>query len=138
VVNSVNLLQTAGFFSRVATGERDINHVLGYVIVALAAPAAISLIAFARSGAGWLHMIGPTVFVAFDSFSLAVDYIWPIEFRDPYRPAILVPYLFLFFGSIVLMGVPMYRIDKRRWAFTAFTAALLIVAMLVAMQAGVG
>jgi hypothetical protein len=138
VVNSVNVLQAAGFLSRISTGERDINHILGYVIVALALPAAAALVAFARSGAGWLHMSGPATFIAFAALALAVDYVRPVEFRDPFLPAVLVPYLVLFFGSIFLMGVPMYRIDKRRWFVTVTTTVLLIGAMLLAMQAGVG
>jgi hypothetical protein len=30
VVNAVNVLQAAGFLSRVVTGSRAINHILGY------------------------------------------------------------------------------------------------------------
>jgi len=52
VVNAVNVLQAAGFVSRVLTGGRDVNHALGLVIAALAIPAALSLVAFVRSGAG--------------------------------------------------------------------------------------
>ena len=50
VVNAVNVLQAAGFLSRVWTGSRAINHLLGYAIVALAFPAAVALVAFVRSG----------------------------------------------------------------------------------------
>ena len=35
VVNAVNLLQTAGFLSRIYTGRMTLNHVLGGVIIAL-------------------------------------------------------------------------------------------------------
>ena len=35
VVNAVNLLQAAGFPSRVRTGSMAINHLLGYVMIAL-------------------------------------------------------------------------------------------------------
>ena len=52
VVNAVNLLQAAGFLSRVRTGSMAINHLLGYVMIALAVPAAVALFAFAREG--WL------------------------------------------------------------------------------------
>lgn len=46
-----------GFLSRVDTGERGINHALGYVIVALVVPAAVALIAFSRSGAEQPHAL---------------------------------------------------------------------------------
>ena len=49
VVNVVNLLQAAGFLSRLYTGNLAINHTLGYIIIALAVPAAVALVAFLRS-----------------------------------------------------------------------------------------
>lgn len=69
---------------------------------------------------------------------IIVEDVWKVEFRSPVRNDILVPYLVLFFGSILLMGLPMFRMDKRLWLVTAVTSALLLVAMVVAMAAGVG
>jgi hypothetical protein len=138
VVNAVNVLQAAGFLSRVATGSRAINHILGYVIVALALPALVALIAFVRGSAGWLQWAGPAVYIAFVLFMVAVEYVWPVEFRSPARPGILVPYLLLFFGAILLMGLPMFHMDRALWLLTVATTLLLLVAMGVAMRAGVG
>jgi hypothetical protein len=138
VVNAVNLLQAAGFLSRVFTGNRGINRILGYVIVALAVPAAVALVAFLRAGAGWRQWIGPAVFLAFIAFMILVEYVWVIEFRSPMRYNILVPYLLLFFGSILLMGLPMFRVNLRLWFLTAVTTVILLGSMLVAMRAGVG
>ena len=60
-----------------------------------------------------------------------------LEFREPSRPSILVPYLVLFFGSILFMGLPMFRVGRRRWLFTVVTTPALIVSMGCAMSAGV-
>lgn len=138
VVNAVAVLQAAGFLSRVATGDRAVNHVLGLVIVVLAIPTAAALAGFVRNRAGVRHLLGPIAFLVFIAVELVVDYLAPVEFRDPARPAILVPYLTLFFGSIVAMGVPMFRIDRRRWLLTATTSTILLISMGVAMRAGVG
>jgi hypothetical protein len=138
VVNAVNLLQAAGFLSRVWTGSRAINHLLGYVIVALALPAAVALVAFVRTGAGWRQWIGPAVYLAFVVFMVAVEYVWSVEFRSPVRYSILVPYLLLFFGSILLMGLPMFRMNRRLWLVTVATTMLLLGSMLYAMYMGVG
>jgi hypothetical protein len=138
VVNAVNLLQAAGFLSRVRTGSLAVNHLLGYVIVALAIPAALALAAFSRARADWLHWIGPAVYLTFIAFMVAVEYIWQIEFRSPTRSEILVPYLLLFFGAIFLMGLPMFRMDRRLWLVTVATTILLLVSMGIAMQKGVG
>ena len=138
VVNAVNVLQAAGFLSRVRTGSRAINHLLGYVIIALAVPATLALVAFGRARAGWLQWTGPAVYLAFIALMVVVDYAWPVEFRSPMRYGILVPYLLLFFGAILLMGLPMFRLDRRLWLVTVATTVLLLGAMGVAMHKGVG
>ena len=46
VVNAVNLLQAAGYLSRLQAGSMAINHLLGYGIIALVAPATLALVAF--------------------------------------------------------------------------------------------
>ena len=56
----------------------------------------------------------------------------------PRRTEILVPCLVLFFGSILLMGAPMLRIDRRLWAVTAATSLLLLGSMVWALSIGVG
>jgi len=138
VVNAVNLLQAAGFLSRVRTGSMATNQLLGYVMIALAAPATLALVAFGRARAGWLQWVGPAVYVAFVALMVVVDYIWPVEFRSPMRYGILAPYLLLFFGAILLMGLPMFRLDRRLWLVTVATTVLLLGSMGIAMRSGVG
>ena len=67
-----------------------------------------------------------------------VEDIWQIEFRSPTRPEILVPYLVLFFGSILLMGLPMFRLNRKLWLVTAITSVLLLASMGYAIYMGVG
>lgn len=138
IVNAVNVLQAAGFLSRIATRSMSINHILGYVIIALSIPAVISLAALIRAKADWRQWIGLVVFLAFVVLMVCVEYFWHIEFRSPYRYEILVPYLLLFFGSILLMGLPMYRLNWHLWLVTLATTILLLVSMVVAMRKGVG
>ena len=138
VVNMVNLLQAAGFLSRVVTGNREINHLFGYGIVALGVPAILALVAFIRAQAGLRQWIGTVMFIAFLVFMIFVEYIWRVEFRSPMRYDILVPYLVLFFGSILLMGLPMFRMNRRLWLVTVATTILLLGSMVYAMYMGVG
>ncbi len=138
VVNAVNLLQAVGFLSRVRTGSMAINHLLGYVMIVLVVPATLSLVAFGRAKADWLHWVGPAVYLAFVALMVVVDFVWPVEFRSPMRYGILVPYLLLFFGAILLMGLPMFRLDRRLWLVTVATTVLLMGSMGVAMRKGVG
>ncbi len=55
-----------------------------------------------------------------------VEYLWQIEFRSPVNHKILVPYLVLFFGSILLMGLPMFRMDRRCGLVTVATTVLIV------------
>ena len=138
IVNAVNLLQGVGFLSRVWTGEQKINRILGLVMIVLVVPAAAALVSFLRGRAGWLLWSGPAVYMLFIVFELAVDYLWVVEFRDPVQVAILVPYLLLFFGAILLMGLPMFRANRSLWLVTAATTGFLLISMGVAMRKGVG
>ena len=138
VVNAVNILQGTGFLSRVRTGSMTINHYIGFAIIFLAVPALIALIAFFLEGADWIHRIGPLVFLVFIIMLIVVDYLRPVEFRAPARPEILVPFLILFFGGILFMELPMFRINRPLWLVTAVTTLFHLVSMAVAMRAGVG
>ena len=120
------------------TGGMAVNHLLGYVMIGLALPATAALVAFLRGRAGWFYWIGPAVYVAFVILLVVVDYLRPVEFRSPMRADILVPYLLLFFGAILLMGLPMFNLDRRLWLVTAATTVLLLGSMGIAMSAGVG
>lgn len=137
VVNAVNILQAVGFLSRVRAGSMAVNHLLGYVMIVLAIPSIVALIAFVRTGAGWLHWVGPAVFLTFIALMVVVDYAWPVEFRSPMRYDILVPYLVLFFGAILLMGLPMFRLNQHLWLLTVATSVLLLGSMGIAMRKGV-
>jgi len=138
VVNVVNVLQAIGFLSRISSGSMVLQRRLGYVMMALALPVTVALVAFLRAGSHWLQWLGLLLYLAFLMFMLCVDYVWQIEFRSPMRPALLVPFLLLFFGSILLMGLPMFGMDRRLWLVTVGTTVLLLGSMVLAMQRGVG
>ncbi|MDH4141550.1 MAG: hypothetical protein OEV61_02975 [Chloroflexota bacterium] len=136
VVNAVNVLQAIGFATR--TVEPGVNRAGGIVIALLAIPATMALVGFVRAAAGWRHLAGPLAFDAFVACHVVVDYWLRIPFREPGHTAVLAAYVALFFGSIFLMGIPMFRIDRRRWAVTAATTVALLAAMVWAIGQGVG
>ena len=138
VVNSVNVLQAVGFLSRIRSGSVTLNRRLGYAMIALAVPALVALVGFVRSQAGVVTYIGPVVYLSFVALMLAVDSIAPLEFRSPRRYGILVPYLTLFFGAILLMGLPMFAMERSLWLVTVATTVLLLASMVWAMLEGVG
>lgn len=137
IVNVVNLLQAIGFLSRVRTGDMALNHALGYLMIALTVPALAALVALARARVGWFQWVGAAVYVVFILLMIIVDYAMPVEFRSPARVAILAPYLVLFFGSILLMGLPMFNLNRLLWIITVATTVLLLTSM-GTMRHGVG
>jgi hypothetical protein len=135
VVNVVCLVQAVGFATRPFVPQ--VNAILGVVIAAAALPATWALVVFARTRRRPLALAGPLAFDVFVCFMLVVDYVLVVEWRDPTRPAIQIPYLLLFFGSIVLMGLPMYWLDRGLWRVTAASAGVLLATMAFAMYRGV-
>jgi hypothetical protein len=136
VVNAVNVLQAIGFATRPVAPW--VNAALGVVISGLAIPATWALLRLIRRRSDLHLAAGPLVFDLFVAFHVLVEYVLRIAWRNPVVPEIQIPYLGLFFGSIFLMGLPMYRIDRRRWLVTALTTSLLLLAMVYAIAMGVG
>jgi hypothetical protein len=134
VVTVVCIAQSIGFFSR--PHNPAWNRGLGVLILCMAVPAAAAAVLTARSGGRW--WLAPASFVAFAAFALIVDYIMGVPFRQPPQPAVLVPYLMLFYGSILAMGLYLLPVSRVLWAIAGGTAALLIVATIFAQVRGVG
>ncbi len=84
---------------------------------------------------GWEQWIGPAVYLL---FMVVVEYILRIEFRSPPRHSVVVPYLMPFFGSILLMGIPMFRLDRGLWLVTVVTTVLLLGSMGIAIRRRMG
>ncbi len=106
----MSITQVVGFATRASHGM-VVNQALGILIALLAIPATVVLIGDARAGSPW--WIGLAVFDALVVLMVVVDNWWPVESRQPARPVILIPYLLIFFGSILLMGLSMYRVNRR-------------------------
>ncbi len=138
VVNALNLLQGVGFLSRVLTGSLAFNHLLGYLVILLALPSVVAAVAMVKSKTVWIHWLGTVLFLLFVIVLVLTDYVLHVEFRSPARPGVLVPFLVLFFGSILLMGLPMFWLNRQLWLVTVATTAFLLGSMGFAMQKGVG
>lgn len=135
VVNVTAVAQTIGFLSR--PSGPAVQSAMGVVIMLMAVPAAAALL-LDRSTANVVRYAGIVMFVAFALMELVVDYILDVEFRDPRDAAVLIPYLVLFYGSILLMGLSLFRVSLVLWGVTAVTCAALLAATVWAQVRGFG
>jgi len=126
---------SVGFAAR-RTHGMDVNRAAGYLIARLALPATAALLGYARAGSPW--WVGPAVFDGFVALMLMVDFLRPVQFRNPHRAVIFVPYLLLFFGCLLLMGISMYGVNRSLWLVTVGTSAVLVSSMMLAMRQGTG
>jgi len=76
---------------------------LGIFYILLGIPTLIIVIFNLYLQRGWWYWVYPLIFVIFIIFELFLDYIKKIEFRKPKNIRILIPYLLMYYVSIILM-----------------------------------
>ena len=96
---------------------------------------AITNILFQRE---WWFWIFPSLFLIFIVFELIIDYIKKIEFRNPRNKRILVPYLILYYISIILMWGLTWTLGISYGAITGITYFLQLGCSIYAGKHGVG
>ena len=122
VVNTTNILTFFVFVSRVKWPGAGYKLAIATVLMAI--PATIIAVLNATAGREWLYWIMPLIFIAWAILTLIVDIICKIEFRQPRKLKILVPFLLLFYIGLGGMGVLTWRISFALWAITAVTFTL--------------
>jgi hypothetical protein len=121
-VNLINVFTLLMFLSRVKWPKVEI--LFGTATIILAIPAAI-IGALNLSGSANFFLWFPAVLYAlWAMFALVVDYLLKIEFRNPAKPSILVPFLILFYFSISGMAAGFYRINLYLWLVSGATSLL--------------
>ena len=101
VINLANIIISVIFISRVKRPE--LEHILGIFFILTGIPTLIILIInifYQRDLWFWLF---PLLYLIFISYEIIVDYIKKVEFRNPINKKILIPYLILYYVSIILM-----------------------------------
>jgi hypothetical protein len=99
VANIINLLVIAVFLVR-TLGKRDLEHMLGVVLVLCAIPLLYALYRNVAAGREWWAIVLPGFMVFYLILELLLDYILKVEFR---QTALLWPYLLVFYLSLTGM-----------------------------------
>ncbi len=101
-------------------------------------PALVIAIIGAIQGFGVSFGLAPLLYAAFALFALIVDVILKIEFRNPRRLVILLPFLLLYFVPLMMMWGMMWLLGLGFWIITGATYFAMVVASFYALDKGVG
>lgn len=136
IINIANFIISAIFISRVK--KPGFEHILGIFYMMLGIPTlivAISNLIFLRE---WWFWIFPLLFLIFIIFELIIDYVKKIEFRNPRNKTILIPYLILYYVSIILMWGLTWTLGILYGAITGISYFLQLGCSIYANKQGVG
>ena len=136
VINSANIIISTIFITRVKKPE--IEKILGILYNALGIPTVVIIILNLYFQREWWFWLIPLLFFCLILFDLIVDYVKKIEFRNPKNPRILVPFLTLYYCSIILMWGLTWILGAIYGAITGITYFLQLACSIYAGKHGVG
>ncbi|MFX1359727.1 MAG: hypothetical protein ACFE8T_05245 [Promethearchaeota archaeon] len=136
IINIFNLSVFALFLSRVK--RPGISKNIGIFSLSFGIPTLTIAIINLILQRHWWYWFFPLLLVGFILFSLIVDYIKNIEFRNPRKKSILIPFLILFYVSIILMWGLTWALGVIYGGITAITYFLQLFGAFYAGKHGVG
>jgi len=136
LINIFNATVFLLFFSRVKIAE--FSRKIGIFNLALGIPILIIAILNLILFRDWWYWLFPFLLIGFILYCLVVDYILKIEFRNPRKLSILVPFLLLFYISIILMWGLTWSLGVLYGAITGITYFLQLFGAYYAGKHGVG
>lgn len=131
-----NVLSLLMFLARVHWP--GVAGLLGNLALAMGVPALVVAIVGALAGLGVMFWLMPLLYAAFCLFGLIVDVILNVEFRQPRRPAILVPFLVLFYVSLIGMWGMLWQLGFVPWALVGVVYFGMLGSSFYALGKGVG
>ncbi len=87
----------------------------GWVIYALGIVALLPAVVFARSGQPWSTVLAFLFYTAWAAFGFYVDTYRQIEWRNPLRLPVMLPYVFLFVAAQMAFWVPLWFVGRGYW-----------------------
>lgn len=136
IINSANIVISTIFIVRVK--KPGLEHGLGILYIVLGIPTLVIIILNISLQREWWFWIFPSIFLIFIVFELFVDYIKKTEFRKPRNYCILIPYLILYYISIILMWGLTWTLGPLYGAITGVTYFLQLGCAIYAGKHGVG
>ena len=136
IINSANIIISCIFLLRVKKSQ--LERVLGILYISLGIPTFVITIFNLYFQREWWYWVYPSLFLIFIVFELIIDYINKIEFRKPRNSRILVPYLILYYISIILLWGLTWTLGIVYGAITGINYFLQLGCSIYAGKQGVG
>jgi hypothetical protein len=87
----------------------------GWIVYALCIPAVAVSIIILRGGKDWSYWIGGFLFLLFSAFGFWVDYVVKIQFRNPLRADVAIPYVGLYLAPEMFYWWPLWNLSHPLW-----------------------
>ncbi len=87
----------------------------GWIIYALSNPSVIISLILLRGGKSWSFWLGGFLFILYAAFGFWVDYVAKIQFRNPFKPFIAIPYIILYLATLMFYWWPLGLINRQLW-----------------------
>lgn len=132
----INTLSTLLFLGRIYWPAQ--TKLLGASTIALGLPALALALRAAFDGLAFGYWFFPSLYAIFAVFALVVDFILDIEFRQPRRLGILIPFLLLYFASLIGMWGMLWNLGIVYWAIAGITYFAMVFSSVYVARKGYG
>ena len=121
IVNWVNLSQSLNFFLRVKGGKNGekIEHVLGFVSILFGILTFFLGLEILIEQYEFYHVIGAFTYTIFSIICFIVDYWKKIEFRNPKKLKIVIPFLIFYYYSLLMMTISIRGLSIFPWVLSS-------------------
>ena len=72
-----------------------------------------------QGGKSWSFWLGGFLFLIYAIYGYRIDYVKKIQWRNPLRPSIMVPYVFLYLATVMFYWWPLGMLSRPLWIIYA-------------------
>jgi hypothetical protein len=87
----------------------------GWLVYALSIPAAMVSVILLIGGKTWSIWLGGFLFLIYGAYGYRIDYVKKVQWRKPLQLSIMVPYVFLYLGTIMFYWWPLGLLSRTLW-----------------------
>jgi hypothetical protein len=87
----------------------------GWLVYALAIPAAVISVVLLAQGKSWSFWLGGFLFLIYAAFGYWIDYVRGIQWRNPLRVSVMIPYVLLYLSTVMFYWWPLGLLSRPLW-----------------------